>query len=291
MLSAVVGLSGVGAGCGGGLTTLDVQLAGPKGLVQPGQPQTFKVTVTNQGPNDAAGVTARVDLPNGFHYKDTTSIDTSSVRTQPIDAEVNSASPLWGIWLLPGPSGQASGGKVIITFELVADAAPTTYSLVARASGDTTSGDSRSKPLAVQLDAAPKLSMTVTASPTAVQPGGQLTYTVSITNDGTGVAKGVAVLATLPPVFAFDTSNKPFKGNYSRNGGTDPAKGALLVYYDGFDIPARSDSGPGLLDLSFRVDALKSAGAPGIYTVGVQLTAGNAVRLNLDSSTPVQVSP
>jgi uncharacterized repeat protein (TIGR01451 family) len=287
-------LSGISPACGSGETSLDVSLTSDQQPAKPGAVPTFKpgdtptftITVLNKGPGGAAGVTVHADLPGGFRYKDTKSLDTvaAGVRTQPIDAQVNSQTPVWGIWNLTGP-----GTGVTIAFEAVADGAPTGYNVVARASGDTTAGDALSKPLAVQLAAAPKLSMSVAASPTAVHPGDPLTYTVSITNDGTGIATGVAVLVTLPPVVAFDSSLKPFPGNYSRNGGTEPPRGALLAYYDGFDLPAKGQSGPGLLNLTFRVQVLKDAGAPGEYAVGVQLTDASTDRINLASTAPVHV--
>jgi uncharacterized repeat protein (TIGR01451 family) len=280
--------------CGSGQTSLDVSLTSDQQPSKPGDVPTFKpgdtptfiVTVLNKGPGGASGVTVHADLPGGFRYKDTKSLDTvtAGVRTQPIDAQVNSQTPVWGIWNLTGP-----GTGVTITFEAVADGAPTSYNVVARASGDTTAGDTLSKPLAVQLAAAPKLSMSVAAAPTAVHPGDQITYTVSITNDGTGIASGVGVLVTLPPVFAYDSSIKPFRGNFSRNSGTDPPRGARIVYYDGFDLPAKGQSGPGLLSVIFKAQVLKDAGAPGRYAVGVQLTDASTDRIALAGSAPVQV--
>lgn len=272
-------------GCGGGLAQLSVSItSSDQQPFSPGDTPTFVVTVTDQGPGGTGGVTVHVDLPAGFRYKDTKSLGGTAVRTSPADAAVNSPNPVWGIWNLTGP-----GETAIVTFEATADGSPGTYPVVARASGDSSAGETESSPFNVQLQAAPRLSMAMAASPTQAHFGDQVTYRVTVTNDGSGVAGGVGILVTLPPIFVFNSTVQPIQGNSSRSHGVDPIKGTLEVYYGGFAIPPRSDSGPGLLVIAFKVDVLKNAGATGTYTVGVQLVDDQGDRLELTDSSPVEV--
>lgn len=290
-MHAVVSLSllvasTVVAACGAGLPRLAVELTSDaKGAASPGDTPTFTVTVRNSGPGSASGVTVHADLPAGFRYKSTTSFAGSAVRTQPVDAAVNSQAPVWGIWNLARP-----GDSVTIVFVATADGKPGTYNVVARGTGDNTEGEIQSSPLTLQLAAAPRLSLAVSVSPGSVTTGGEVTYRVSLTNEGSGTATGVAILVTLPPIFAYSDTVQPFGGNSSRDHPTDPVKGTLLVYYSGFNIPAHSSGGPGLLLVAFKASVLKNAGAVGTYTVGVQITDDQSDRLVLNDSSPVRVS-
>jgi uncharacterized repeat protein (TIGR01451 family) len=285
LLGALIVMSTSVTACGGGLAQISVDLTSKDSQpFSPGDTPTFVVTVRNNGPGGTGGVTVHVDLPAAFHYKDTKSLGGTAVRTQPVDAAVNSASPVWGIWNLAGP-----GETAVITFEATAAGKPGTYNVVARASGDNTEGETQSSPFAMQLAAAPNLSMAVAVAPNSVKFGDAVTYRVTVTNDGSGIANGVSVLVSLPPIFVYNSTILPYGGNASRNKAVDPIKGTMAVFYGGFDVPPRSDSGPGLLVIAFTADVLRNAGATGSYTVGVQLTDDQADHLVLNESSPVAV--
>jgi uncharacterized repeat protein (TIGR01451 family) len=273
------------SGCGGGLAQLSVSLTSKDTQpFSPGDTPTFVVTVKNNGPGGTGGVTVHVDLPAGFKYKDTKALGGTAVRTEPADAAVNSANPVWGVWNLA-----AVGDTATITFEASAAGNPGTYDAVARVSGDSTEGETQSSPFTLHLAAAPALSMAVAASPGSVSFGQQVTYRITVTNDGTGTANNVAVLVTLPPVMTYNSTVGPIGGNAARDHGVDPIKGSLVVFYGGFNLPPRTPAGPGLLVIAFAADVLRGSGPTGTYTVGVQLTDEQADRLVLNDSSPVQV--
>ncbi len=153
------------------------------------------------------------------------------------------------------------GDTVRIQFAAIAGGQPGAYTVLASASGSST-GSTQSQGLAIQLLSAPELSASMSVTPNQAQPGQDVTYTVSVLNQGTGVASGVDVLVTLPPVFSYAGDNQ-ISGDFSRSGGTDPVAGTELPYFDGFDIPPRSGSTPGQLILRFQAQVLPDAGALG----------------------------
>lgn len=278
-------LAGTLSACGEGYATLTVAVTTDDAQpYSPGDVGTFTVTVTNFIAS-TSGVTVHVDLPAGFHYKDTRSLAGTGVRTSPDDPQVNSTSPVWGIWNLSDVKQ-----TIVITFEAIVGGAPGSPQIMARAAGDNTESETKSKPLAVQVAAAPSLQMGVAVTPSSVHQGQQVTYTVTITNNGTGIAGNVGILVTLPPVIIFNSTSGAFNGNSSRNGGVDPQKGALEVFYNGFDVPAQSTFGPGLLVVSFKCDVLKNAGATGSYSVGAQVTDAQGDVVNLNETAPLQIS-
>lgn len=254
------------AGCGGPASlSVSVALAGGQSAAMaPGESAAFVVTATNTGSGPAGEVALSVDLPANFRYHDTTAIGGDGVRTRPVLPQVNSQQPEWGVWTLQG-----HGDTAQVTFDAVAGGQPGSYSIAASASA-AGGGAAQSRELSLTLGAAAELTATVAASPNAAQPGQDVTYTVSVFNQGTGTAYGVDVLVTLPPVFAYD-GGEEILGNSSRNGGTDPVLGTELAYFGGFAIPPHSGASPGQLTISFRALVLPQAGALGSYAVGVQI--------------------
>lgn len=274
---------------------------------KPGDLATLTVTVVNAGPGSISGVTVHVSLPPAFRYRATTGVFApGSTRTQPIDPQVNSSTPIFGLWTIgqPGANGPGTTSKVEITFTAEAEGLPGNVVVQAAAAGDTSSGQVTAQPYNLVMTAAAKLSVLVSVNPTSERRGGTVTYEVRVSNSGTGNADDVGVLVTLPPVLTFASSITPFAGNGTRNKGVNPIANSLEVYYDGFLLPANSNAGPGFVVVVFKANVLggrstasssptASPGAgvpsaapstvpPGTYPVDVQVTdqAGDVVRLD-----------
>jgi uncharacterized repeat protein (TIGR01451 family) len=140
----------------------------------------------------------------------------------------------------------------------------------------------------VQVASAPSLSLLLTATPTSAHIGDEITYTVTVTNNGTGDAGGVEVLVALPPGFGF-TSTQGTSGNSNRDTGNDPYRNAEEVYYDGFTIPAKGGGGPGLLTITFQAQIFRGV-ADGNYPASVQVTDNSGDEQRLSNAVPVSVS-
>jgi uncharacterized repeat protein (TIGR01451 family) len=268
-------------GCGAGSGQLSVTLTGahtgtagydpakPETYphYSPGDAATFVVHVVNHGPGSVTGVTVHVTLPEAFRYHATTNIFApGSTRTQPLDAAVNTTSPIFGLWTLapPGAAGAGVDTAVNITFTADVNGQPGGAAVQAFAAGDTNVGQTTNAAYNVIVDAAAKVSALVSVSPSSVKRGGTVTYQVRILNGGTGIAKGVTLLVTLPPVMTFAASVTPFAGNGTRSKGVDPIKNTLEVYYDGFTLPPVSNGGPGYVVIVFKATVL--GGGRGITT-------------------------
>ena len=276
------------AGCGGGPTSLSVTVGlynEQTPTIGPGQTASFKVTVTDTGASGTGGLTIAVQLPADFRFKDTETLGGTAVRTSPVDPQGNSQQPTWGVWELSG-----HGDDVIIVFDALAGGTPGSYNLMASASGSTTSGTTQSAPLPLKLTPAPQLTASVSVSPSQTVPGQDVTYQVSVFNNGTGPAAGVSVEVTLPPVFIYDGGER-ILGDSGRSGGTDPLEGTELPYFDGFEIPPHQGATPGELIIKFNAQVLYGSGAQGTYPVGVQVLGdGGVERVDIADSAPVTVN-
>ena len=273
----LLALSGCGSGSGQLSVSLTGEHTGKAGYdpaksttypqYSPGDQATFTVHVVNNGPGGVTGVTVHVTLPDTFRYHATTAIRApGATRTQPLDAAVNTTTPIFGLWTLapPGSAGAGIDTSVNITFTADVSGQPGGVAVQAYAAGDTNVGQTTTAAYNVIINPAAKVSALVSVSPAAVTRGGTVTYQVRILNGGTGAANGVAVLITLPPVMTFAGSVTPFAGNGTRSRGVDPIKNTLLVYYDGFTLPALSNGGPGYVVIVFKATVL--GGGHGLST-------------------------
>ena len=77
------------------------------------------------------------------------------------------------------------------------------------------------------LQAKPDLTLSITASPQTAERNGSLVYTVTITNEGPGVAKRIVVDTTLPNGVTFVSAEPANPGCYEAQGVVNCRLGAL----------------------------------------------------------------
>lgn len=155
-----------------------------------GDDVTFTITVTNQGPSDATGITVRDLLPAGLTYVS----DTAGGRYVPGT----------GVWTV-GPIPATGSVSVDITATVTVDTAVMNSAEVVTAdqtdvdsvpdNDDPTEDDQGSATVTPQ---AIDLELTKTVAATRVPLGGQTTFTITVTNLGPSVATGVTVADLLP---------------------------------------------------------------------------------------------
>ena len=260
--------------------------------IQPGDTPSFTVSVVNNGTTAATGVSLRVDLPAEFLYKSTTSISgEGDAQTLPVDAATNSPTPVWGSWSLAAPSVDADGTRqpahVDITFVVDAQGQPGDYLMSPKASSDASEGLVSGAALAIHVSPSTQLGLAMVPLQATVTPGQTLDYRVIVTNDGSGAASNVDLLITLPPTLNFLSTVK-VSGNSGRSDPTDPFDGAVVPFYGGFIIPARSTEGPGLLAIEFRVVCVAAA-TGGTFGTTAQLTDADGTIVRLSDVAPVTV--
>ncbi|WP_233423862.1 Ig-like domain-containing protein [Lysobacter capsici] len=171
---------------------------------------TFTVTVSNNGPSAAAGVNVNDQLPAGYTF----------VSANPSVGTYNAGTGVWAVGAL------ASGANA--TLDIVATVLPNgPYANTATATSttnDPTPGNNTATNTPVPVASA-DLAVTKTASSATPIVGTNITFTVTVSNNGPSAAAGVNVSDQLPAGYTF-VSATPSVGTY--NAGTGVwAVGAL----------------------------------------------------------------
>ncbi|MDQ2961083.1 MAG: DUF11 domain-containing protein [Candidatus Dormibacteraeota bacterium] len=292
LVGAPLALSAL-TGCGAGTGQLHVSLTGDAhATYKPGDLARLTVTVTNTGPGSVNGVTVHVALPVGFRYRSTQPFTApGSTRIQPVDAGVNTRSPIWGLWDLgaPGTDGPGINSSVQVTFDVEVSGQPGNDPVGAYAVGDTAAGQVNASPVAVVVVPSANLGALLTVTPGTAKAGETVVYEVRIANSGTESAQ-VGVLVTLPPQLTFTSSVTPFSGNAARNGGTNPIKNSLEVYYDGFNLPANSGAGPGFVVIQFKATVIPGA-ETGTFPVDCTVTDVQGDIVSVHAVAPLTIQP
>ncbi len=156
-----------------------------------GQTVTYRIEVENLGPSDDSGVTLTDALPAGLTFDST-------------DDPTNCAESGGTVTCTIGVLAAGDTYVVEITAIVGADLADgTIISNTASASGDVSPQVDDTEETTV--DTAADLQMTKTGPATAVA-GNQVTYTVSVYNDGPSDAQAVEISDTLPGGTSFDSA-------------------------------------------------------------------------------------
>jgi hypothetical protein len=280
--------------CSAGAAQLSVTISSTFGAsYTPGTTDAdFSVTVQNLGPGNASGVVIHAVMPTSFQYAVTNSITSNgAARTTPEDAQVGVTNPEWGVWSLSSPTspnGTTDYAAVTINFGVNITAQPNTYSLAAQVVDDSLTDTVQSHPIQVAVNEAPRLGLAASVGPSSVHPDGQVTYRVTVTNKGTGIAPTVDVLVTLPPVLQYQSTIMPFGGNTSVESLISPVKGAYLVFYGGFEIPPQTSLGPGTLTIEFIAQCIPMPGK-GVFAIQVAVTDASRDHVSLANAAPLNV--
>jgi len=163
---------------------LEVAKSGSSAAVTAGEALTYTLTVTNNGPSDATGVTVTDTLPSGITFISAT-------------ASQGSYDSPTGVWTV---GGMAADDGATLTLVFTVDSSTTgTLSNPAEVSANepdpNTANNTDTENTAV--DAKTDLTI-IKSAPATVNAGEQLTYTLAITNNGPSDATGVTVTDNLP---------------------------------------------------------------------------------------------
>jgi uncharacterized repeat protein (TIGR01451 family) len=203
---------------------------------------TYTITVNNDGPDDATGITVTDGFPSGkFEYK----------SSSPSKGSYNSSTGEWSLGTLAANTGATLVITVKVLVETKTDPVTTVAEIVAANEFDPDSTPNNSATLpdeddtdqtTINSDAkAVDLGIVKSDSADPVLPGASITYTLTVTNygdDKTEVNKGhqVVVVDTLPPntVFLNTTgSDEDFSCSYD-----SAAHAVTCTYTENFETGA-----------------------------------------------------
>jgi uncharacterized repeat protein (TIGR01451 family) len=233
--------------------------------------KTIEIEIDNLGSGVARGLVVRDTLPAGFSYVSTKPIKGEGIRTRTNDPPINSPSPTWSAWSIPGgSSGHPSTIK--LDFVVVVSAAPgKTPNFVEVTSDDADPVAAPPLGLTVQPTAAMELQV---SAHSPVAQGQTARYTITLRNTGTAPAQGTFVSATLPSGFVY-VNTFEIAGNSARIGSTNPVAKSLLPSWGTWEVPApEAGSPPGTLRVVFDATVLPDA-PPGSYPISVTITYNN----------------
>jgi uncharacterized repeat protein (TIGR01451 family) len=181
-----------------GTADLDLTLVGPAS-VTPGLALTFTITVTNNGPSDAAGVSVADVTPTGLNFASTSGACTTAfpcaLGTIPA-GETRTITVTYQV-----PPGYAGANPILNTAS------------VTSVSNDPTPGnEAQTASVSVNPPAA-DLAITNTG-PASITPGQTVVYTITVTNNGPSDAASVSVADLAPSGLSFLSNSGACSGAY-----------------------------------------------------------------------------
>ncbi|MFD1873665.1 beta strand repeat-containing protein [Hymenobacter bucti] len=251
------------------LTDVTTSLSGPTAPTV-GQPATYAVTTTNNGPAPAAGVVQTVQLPAGL-----ASVALANANGTAIALPAGAYNAATGLLTLPTAAvaaTQVAGASVLnyVTFTVPASTGYPVTAAVATTSQETNATNNTAT---LTTTPAPTADVSVTLSgPGTVAQGSLVTYIVATTNAGPSVNPSSATTVQLPT----GLNNVQVSGGGSYNSST-----GLVTF------PALSDQAPGAAGaVGNTISFVAPTTTPLTVTAQVAVTpAGNDPNLNNNSAT------
>jgi uncharacterized repeat protein (TIGR01451 family) len=234
--------------------------------------KTIEIEIDNSGSGVARGIVVKDRLPTGFTYVSTKSMKGEAIRTRTSDPPINSPSPTWSAWSIPGGSS-SNPSTLVLDFVVVVSAAPGKTPNFAEVTSDDTDPVA-APPLVLTVQPTAAMELQVAAAHSPVAQGQTARYTVTLRNTGTAPAQGTFISATLPSGFVY-VNTFEISGNSARIGSTNPVAKSLLPSWGTWDVPAPEAGSPGgTLRIVFDATVVPDD-APGSYPISVTITYNN----------------
>lgn len=158
---------------------------------------TYTITVTNNGPSSATSASLSDVLPAGVNFVSLTSPAGWTCTTPAAGANgtVSCTNPSVG-------SGVSGVFTLVVTPTAVAAASISNTATVSATTSDPNSANN-SQTIPTAVNPVADLAITKTDTPDPVSRGSNITYTITVTNNGPSAATGVAVTDTVPANVTF----------------------------------------------------------------------------------------
>ncbi len=184
---------------------LKITKSGAPDLVLAGQTLTYTTTVENNGLDTATGVTVTDPLPAGVTFESVTPSqgscnESAGTVTCNLGSITNTGSATVEVEVKPQTPGTI-----------------TNTASVTGTKADPVSGDNSSS-VSTTVDPSADLHVTKSDAPGLLLAGEELTYTVTVDNDGLQTATGVTLIDDLPASVVFESAN-PSQGSCDKSEG------------------------------------------------------------------------
>lgn len=256
--------------------------AAPK-PVTAGSDVTFTITVTNAGPDAAAQAALATAVPAGTTFVSLSAPAGWTVNTPAVGGTGSIGASIGSL---------ASGGPAVFSLVVHVDQAAAAGATVALSSTvSTTTADSNSSnqsasdstTVAGETSTSADVGVTVTAAPKPVSAGGDVTFTIAVTNAGPDAAAQAALATAVPAGAHFVSLSAPagWTVNTPAVGGT----GAV-----GASIASLAAGGQAVFTLIVRVDPSAAAGATVALSSTVSTTTADSNSGNQSASASTNVA-
>ena len=193
-------------------TDLAITKIGDTDPIVAGNNLTYTITVTNNGPSDATGVTVKDNLPAGVTFVDAT----------PTQGSCSQSLGVISCNLGAMPDGTFENIMVVVTVPSSVQAGSDLTNTASVKGNETDPDDSNNSgtesTVVTKVTTIADLSITKTDSPDPVSAGQNVTWTIHVTNDGPSDAQNVVVTDMLPGQTPF-VSATPDQGSCSEDTG------------------------------------------------------------------------
>ncbi len=152
-----------------------------------GQQVTYTITLGNNGPNNATGVQVLEQIPTGESF----------VKATPSQGTYNSTTGQWNVGSL------ANGGTATLQITVTVNSIPVTNTAVITHSDQNDPNPANNEDTLTLPTQVAALSVTKTVDNANVGVGGNVTYTVKVTNNGPDTATGVLLRDLIPTQLTF----------------------------------------------------------------------------------------
>ncbi|QHL88609.1 DUF11 domain-containing protein [Nibribacter ruber] len=161
---------------------------------------TYTVVVTNNGPDNATGVTATDKLPTGLSFVSATATQGTYVSST-------------GVWTIDNLAAGSSQTLTIVAKPTTSNALTTTATVTGSLYDINTSNNTASTSISAGAALATDIQVTNTVAAGPYYVGKNITYTISARNLGPNASSGVVISDVLPAGMSFVSAN-PTVGTY-----------------------------------------------------------------------------